>query len=83
MRGRDDLQRAEYYLFAWQVREVQRLARQSGLHPSQVMRQLLTQVLAPPPGKSLTAAPSGEAGTPAPKDGTPAEGGLSGLENAR
>jgi hypothetical protein len=57
MRGRDALQRAEYYLFAWQVREIQRLARQSGRHPSEVVRQLLTQALASGASQAADASP--------------------------
>lgn len=74
MRGRDALQRAEYYLFAWQVREIQRLARQSGRHPSEVVRQLLAEALAaeaakaaatPSPLPSSPTSPSGSSDGPA------------------
>jgi hypothetical protein len=57
MRGRDALQRAEYYLFAWQVREIQRLARQSGRHPSEVVRQLLAAALAAEAAKAAVPSP--------------------------
>lgn len=67
MRGRDALQRAEYYLFAWQVREIQRLARQSGRHPSEVVRQLLAEALAAEAAKAATSSPLPAAPT-APSD---------------
>jgi hypothetical protein len=42
----DDLQKADYYLFHWQVRAIQRLAREHGRSPSAEVRELLTRALA-------------------------------------
>ncbi|AEJ39029.1 hypothetical protein TPY_0834 [Sulfobacillus acidophilus TPY] len=40
-----DQKRADYYLYTWQIREVQRIARETKTPPSEVVRQLLAQAL--------------------------------------
>lgn len=43
-----DQKRAEYYLFSWQIRAIQQLARQQATTPSAVVRRLLSEVIAAP-----------------------------------
>jgi hypothetical protein len=43
-----DQKRADYYLYTWQIREVQRIARETKTPPSEVVRQLLTRALSNP-----------------------------------
>ncbi len=40
-----DQKRADYYLYTWQIREVQRISRQTKTPPSEVMRSLLSRAL--------------------------------------
>ncbi|CAB1128167.1 protein of unknown function [Candidatus Hydrogenisulfobacillus filiaventi] len=37
--------RASYYLYPWQIRHIQRLARETGRPPSEVLREVLTRAL--------------------------------------
>ncbi len=41
-----DQKRADYYLYTWQIREVQKLSRELHRPPSEIMRTLLTEALA-------------------------------------
>ncbi len=45
MKATRDQKRADYYLYTWQIREVQRISRQTKTPPSEVMRSLLSQAL--------------------------------------
>ncbi|MCY0879226.1 MAG: hypothetical protein OWU84_09830 [Firmicutes bacterium] len=38
--------RADYYLYTWQIRAVQKIARESKMPPSEVVRSLLEEALA-------------------------------------
>lgn len=40
-----DQKRADYYLYTWQIREVQRISRETRTPPSEVMRELLSRAL--------------------------------------
>lgn len=40
-----DQKRADYYLYTWQIRAVQRISRETKVPPSEVMRVLLKQAL--------------------------------------
>jgi hypothetical protein len=40
-----DQKRADYYLYTWQIREVQRISRETHTPPSEVMRELLSRAL--------------------------------------
>jgi hypothetical protein len=40
-----DQKRADYYLYTWQIREVQRISRETHTPPSEVMRSLLSRAL--------------------------------------
>jgi hypothetical protein len=40
-----DQKRADYYLYIWQIREVQKLSRELQRPPSEVMRLLLSEAL--------------------------------------
>ncbi|MCY0898667.1 MAG: hypothetical protein OWU33_06960 [Firmicutes bacterium] len=37
--------RADYYLYTWQIRAVQRIARETKMPPSEVVRSLLEEAL--------------------------------------
>lgn len=41
-----DQRRADYYLYTWQIRAVQKLAREKKMPPSEVVRSLLQEALA-------------------------------------
>jgi hypothetical protein len=40
-----DQKRADYYLYTWQIRAVQRIARETKIPPSEVVRTLLKEAL--------------------------------------
>jgi hypothetical protein len=40
-----DQKRADYYLYTWQIRAVQKISRESKLPPSEVVRSLLKEAL--------------------------------------
>lgn len=40
-----DQKRADYYLYTWQIKAVQRISRETQTPPSEVMRTLLQQAL--------------------------------------
>lgn len=42
----DDQKRADYYLYTWQIKAVQRISRETQTPPSEVMRSLLQEALA-------------------------------------
>ncbi len=45
MKSPVDQKRADYYLYTWQIREVQKLSRELRRPPSEIMRSLLTEAL--------------------------------------
>lgn len=45
MKTAADQKRADYYLYTWQIREVQKLSRELQRPPSEVMRLLLSEAL--------------------------------------
>ncbi|MDA8193970.1 MAG: hypothetical protein M0Z53_08235 [Thermaerobacter sp.] len=47
--------RADYYLYTWQIRAVQRISRETHRPPSEVMRTLLAEALET--HETVTAAP--------------------------
>lgn len=48
MKKRDaDQKRADYYLYTWQIRAVQRISRETNQPPSEVLRNLLAKALEP------------------------------------
>ena len=40
-----DQKRADYYLYTWQIRAVQRISRETKIPPSEVVRTLLKEAL--------------------------------------
>ncbi len=40
-----DQKRADYYLYTWQIRAVQKIARDTKVPPSEVVRSLLNEAL--------------------------------------
>ncbi len=40
-----DQKRADYYLYTWQIRAVQKIARETKIPPSEVVRSLLNEAL--------------------------------------
>lgn len=40
-----DQKRADYYLYTWQIRAVQKLSRETNMPPSEVVRSLLKEAL--------------------------------------
>jgi hypothetical protein len=40
-----DQKRADYYLYTWQIRAVQKIARETKMPPSEVVRSLLKEAL--------------------------------------
>lgn len=40
-----DQKRADYYLYTWQIRAVQKISRESKIPPSEVVRSLLKEAL--------------------------------------
>ncbi|NMP20981.1 hypothetical protein [Sulfobacillus harzensis] len=40
-----DQKRADYYLYTWQIKAVQRISRETQTPPSEVMRTILQQAL--------------------------------------
>ena len=45
MKHREDQKRADYYLYTWQIKEVQRISRETRKPPSEVLRDLLSEAL--------------------------------------
>ncbi|MCY0880763.1 MAG: hypothetical protein OWS74_02110 [Firmicutes bacterium] len=45
MKDRVDQKRADYYLYTWQIRELQKISRETQRPTSEVLRSLLSQVL--------------------------------------
>lgn len=45
MQTKEDQKRADYYLYKWQIRAVQKISRETQTPPSEVMRILLNQAL--------------------------------------
>lgn len=45
MKKPDAQKRADYFLYAWQIKEVQRISRETNRPSSEVMRSLLTEAL--------------------------------------
>jgi hypothetical protein len=40
-----DQKRADYYLYTWQIKAVQKIARETNIPPSEVVRSLLKEAL--------------------------------------